>query len=539
MEAQSTGNLPQAQKRYNDAIRLDPRHAIATQNLAIVFAQSSLLNEAILTIERAILFDATRGVIFMNAALMYLESERIDEALVAARRAVELAPDEVPALVALASVLTTAGMPDQALPVYDRILAKEPKHPAAGPNSCFIQTLTNATPKDLLAARKRWHEANKAEAQTQFAASSHDLSRPLRIGYVGGDFKSHSASFIFGRVLLHHTPAVEMYLYSTLPVDPAVDAATKRYQEVAGDRWRDISAMSDEDAAKRIIEDRIDILVDLAGHTNGGRLTLFTMKPAPVQVTAWGFAHGTGCPEIDYFFADPIAVPESERGDFAEKIFDLPCLVTMDEPTAYNLKGTSIPPIRKNGYFTFGTYSRFEKLSDDCIRTFAEILRQVPDAKMEFKDGAYRRPYSIRRVMGLMPDIDPSRLLFSVATNHSDHMLSYQQADLCLDPWPHGGGVVSLEQLYMGVPVLTLYGSQPSGRNTSSVLTVMGRSEWITRSPTEYIREAVDWSFRTKELADARKTLRKELLESPVVAGYVEAVEDAYRQCWQEGFATK
>jgi tetratricopeptide (TPR) repeat protein len=156
LESQMAGNLPLAQTRYQQALRLEPRHAIATQNLAIVFAQSSLLGEAILAIERATIFDDTRGIIWMNAALMYLEAERIDEALTAARRSVEIAPDEVPSLIALAMVLATAGMPDQALPLYDKILAKEPKHPSAGPNSCFIQTLTNATPADLRNTRRRW-----------------------------------------------------------------------------------------------------------------------------------------------------------------------------------------------------------------------------------------------------------------------------------------------------------------------------------------------------------------------------------------------
>jgi protein O-GlcNAc transferase len=537
VESQVAGNLPQAQQRYLQALRLDPRHSVATQNLAIVFAQSSLLGEAILTIERATIFDDTRGIIWMNAALMYLEAERIDEALTAARRSVEIAPDEVPSLLALAMVLATAGMPDQALPLYDKILAKEPKHPTAGPNSCFVQTLTNATPADLLRTRQRWYEANKATEPVDVWDGVVRYKQPdkvLRIGYVGGDFKSHSASFIFGRVLLNHTAAVEMYLYSTLPVDPVSDAATKRYQDAVGNRWRDISARNDEDVAKLIQHDRIDILVDLAGHTNGGRLPLFTMKPAPVQVTAWGFAHGTGCPEIDYFFADPIAVPEAERKDFAEKIYDLPCIITLDPPTHYGLKAESLPPLRRNGYLTLGAYCRYEKMSDECIKTYAEILRRIPDAKLEFKDGAFRRPYSIRRILSLMPDIAPDRLLFSVATSHSDHMLAFQMCDIFLDPFPHSGGAVSLEVLFMSVPSITLYGTQPSGRSMSSILTAMGRTDWIAKTPAEYVEKVVEWSERTKELAQARKTLRNELLESPVVKGYVEAVEKAYRQCWQE-----
>ncbi len=151
---------------------------------------------------------------------------------------------------------------------------------------------------------------------------------------------------------------------------------------------------------------------------------------------------------------------------------------------------------------------------------------------MEFKDHAYRRPFSMRRIMGLMDGIAPDRLLFSLATSHPDHMLAYQQADLCLDPFPHGGGVVGLEQLYMGVPILTLYGTQPAGRSTSSVLTAIGRPDWIARTPAEYIDKAVALAEDPRELAKARLTLRDELLKSPVVVGYVDKVEAIYKDIW-------
>lgn len=532
VESQMTNQLPLAQQRYQQALRLDPRHAVATQNLAIVFAQSNLLNEALLTIERASMFDSKHGIIFTNWAFMALEADHIDEALAAAQKAVEVAPEEISSLLALAIISATAGKPKDAVLLYNKILDKDPKHPAAGPNSCFVQTLTDTTAAELLKQRNRWYIANRFEGKIAPHLNIKDPNKILKVGYVGGDFKSHSAAFIFSRILYHHTPAIEMYLYSSLQVQPGLDPKTKKFQEIAGNRWRDISALDDMQADELIRRDGIDILVDLAGHTNGGRLHIFTRKPAPIQVTAWGFAHGTGCPEIDYFFADPIAVPTAERKDFAEKIYDLPCIVTMEPPVEYNLKETSKPPIRRNGYFTFGVYARYEKMSDECILTYAEILRRIPDSKLEFKDNAYRRPYSIRRIMQLMPDIAPDRLLFSIATSHPDHMLAYQQADICLDEWPHGGGVVSLEQLYMGVPLLTLYGTQPSGRSASSVLAAMNRQDWIAKDPAEFIEKAVAMTDDPKMLATARTTLRNELLSSPVVSGYVEAVEQAYRTMW-------
>lgn len=530
LDAQMAGKLPDAQRLYQNALRLDPSHAIATQNLAIVFAQSNLLNEALLTIERASMMDGIHGVIQMNWALMALEADRIDDALKAARKGVEIAPNAQSRL-ALAMVLGTAGLPDEALPIYDAMLKEEPKHPAAGPNSCFLQTLTTATPEDLRRQRDKWYQANRYTGEVLPHQNNRSKDRPLRVGYVSGDFKRHSAAMIFGAVVSHHTPKIERYLYSCLPVDIVADAVSKGFHDLGN--WRDISALDDEKADALIRKDGIDILVDLAGHTNGGRLPLFTRKPAPIQVTAWGFAHGTGCPEIDYFFADPVSVPEEERKHYAEKIFDLPCIITYESPLEYNILGKSPLPYYHNEYITFGTYARYEKMSDGCIMTFAEILRKLPTAKLQFKDHGFRRPYSIRRVLSLMPDISKDRLLFSIATTHPEHLQTYQQADIILDPFPHTGGVVGMEQLYMGVPIVTRYGTQPSGRSTSAVLTAMGHKDWIARSNEEYVEIAVRMSQDIPMLTKIRKTLRDEFLASPVIQGYVGKVEDAYKVMWE------
>lgn len=536
MDSQVAGKLPEAEKFYRNALRINPSHALATQNFAVLYAQTGNLNEAILTIERASLFDnAKHGVIFVNWAFMALESDRIEEALSAAENGVRAAPCKETWL-ALAMILSTAGRPSEAIPYYEKILAEDPKHPQAAPNVCFVQTLTTATPADLLAKRRGWYEANAFTGEKH----KHPVGRingsvaPLRVGYVSGDFKCHSAAMIFGSVVLNHDHAkVLPFFYSTLPVDPVADPSTKAYKEAAGDRWRDISTMSDEDADNLIRKDRIDILVDLAGHTNGGRLTLFTRKPAPLQVTGWGFAHGTGCKEMDYFLADKVAVPEDERKDYVEEIFDIPSIVTY-MPPKYDLKASSQLPYFVNGYFTFGSYARYEKFNDECLEAFREILLQVPDSRLILKDHAYRRPYSVKRVLRILKDIDPNRVMFSIATDHQNHLLSYQQSDVILDPYPHSGGVVGLEQLYMGVPIITRYGTQAAGRSTSSVLTAMGRADWIARSKDEYVQKAVALTKDVRLLADTRKTLRQELLDSPVIKGYPQAVEKAYQEMWEK-----
>lgn len=544
IQAHIENRLPDAMRHYQCALRIAPANLVATHNLAILFAQQGNLNEALLTMERAALFDGTDPLIHANRALLCLEADRIDEAVEAAEHSVAICPTAPPATdpklngymagrLAFAMIASAAGRPSDGLPKYLDLLAIDPKHGAAGPNSCFCQSLMPVGPKELAEQRKAWYEANRSTAPLKPHTNDRNPDRVLRVGYVGGDFKSHSAAMMFSNVILNHDPAkVQTFLYSSLPTAPEQDGLSAKFRQAVV--FREIITASDDEAETMIRADQIDILVDLAGHTAGGRLPLFTRKPAPVQVTAWGFAHGTGVREIDAFFADPVAIPEEERQWFVERIVDLPSIITYRPPVEYNLKGESRAPFKNNDYFTFACFGRFEKLSDELLGCIAEIMRRVSDSRILFKDNAFKRPYSIRRIREFLKGVSMDRISLGLNTDHAAHLMSYQQADLFLDTWPHGAGVVSCECLYMGVPLLTRYGTQPSGRSASSVLSALGRKDWIARSREEFIDKAVGLADNPKDLAKARLTLRKELVESPVVKGYAVAVEEAYRGLWRE-----
>ncbi len=545
LEHHAAGQFPNAERYYRNALRLAPGNGVATHNLAILLAQVGNVNEALLTIERAAIFEPDEPVIHANRALMCLAADRIDEAKTAAEHGMGLLPNAptngdliaqqryVAVRIALAMIGSALGYPTVSLKAYKDILAVDPKNSMAGVNANFATSLLPMSPAECLPIRKLWADQNRYTAFRPPHENDRDPNRTLRVGYVGGDFKSHSASMMFSHVLLNHDKSkVEPYFYSSLPTSAEADDLTKKYHEAG--TWREIVNLPDDQVDAMVRADGIDILVDLAAHTGGGRLGSFVRKPAPIQVTAWGFAHGTGVPEIDVFFADPIVIPEAERKDYTERIFDLPCIVPYRPPTEYGLQATSPAPFWNNEYITFGSFSRFEKLSDECLAMFAEILNKVPNSRLHLKDHAYRRPYAIRRVLDGLPGIDKSRVLFGISTSHPEHMLAYQQVDLCLDTWPHGMGVVTMETLYMGIPLITRYGTQPAGRTAASVLTLMGRENWITQSKEEYVARVVEWANKPGGLAAARKTLRDELLNSPVVKGYREAVEKAYRELWRE-----
>ena len=543
IEAQVANKLPDAERHYRHALRLSPGHAGARQNLGVLHAQQNALADGLMAMECATLLDPALEIVWANWALMLIEAERYDEAVTIAQRGVEQKATAETRL-ALAMALTATGKAKDAAPIYSHVLAEtdgvdSQAYTLAGFNSCFVSTLASPSPEEAQAIRSRWYDRFRYTGAQSGHANERTIHRPLRVGYVSGDFKQHSAAFIFVAVVLTHDRSrILPYLYSTLPVNPAADGMTAKFHGAG--TWRDISAMTDEDTDGLVRQDAIDILVDLSGHTGGNRLVLFTRRPAPIQITGWGFAHGTGVKEMDYFFADPVALPENERACYIEQVWDLPCIVAYSPPGDYHLKGVSPLPANRSegGVITFGAFSRFEKLSDECLDTWAEILRRYPDSRLLFKDRASRRPFTIKRFREHMGEVDPHRLLFSLDTNHPDHLMAYQQADLILDSFPHTGGVASIEQLYMGVPIVTLYGRNPGERTTSAVLTAMGRHGWIAQSPDEYIDLAVGMAKDHHMLSVVRKTLREELLASPLCNGtYVRAVEEAYRAMWQRWIA--
>ena len=537
LEHHMANKFAEAEEAYNKGLRVNPNHAPIITNLAVMAAQQNNLLLAIQRLERALLFAEDNATIWHNYAIALLTVDRVDEALVAVKKSLALgekdkpAPHHAAAYCSLGMILTSLGRAAEAVEAYNVALERDPKHPMAAYNAVFARTLKNTSPAEHQAARKFWYENNRWGGVGYPHNNDKNPDRPLRVGYVGGDFKMHSAAFIFGTVILHHDSSIiEPYCYMTMPSDPKNDAVTKKFMDNA--TWRDISNKDDDVAEAMIRADKIDILIDLSGHTGGNRLILFTRKPAPVQCHAWGFAHGSGIPEIDYFLADEYSIPEAERKYFAEKIWDLPSIVGFSPPE-YGQPGTSPAPCSNSGIFTFGVFGRFEKYSPQALEAWHKILLRTPNSRMIFKDLAVQRPYAIKHIRKVMHDVDPKRILFMQNCSHNEQMLAYQGVDLVLDTFPHTGGVTALEILYMGVPIVTLYNGQVGGRTTSVALRAMGRQNWVANSIDEYVKKAVKLAEDRQTLGKARNELRDELLKSSLCnPGYVRAVETAYRKMW-------
>jgi predicted O-linked N-acetylglucosamine transferase (SPINDLY family) len=313
------------------------------------------------------------------------------------------------------------------------------------------------------------------------------------------------------------------------------DDVTERFKACAS-LWRCIGAMTDAEVAAQVRADRVDVLVDLSAHSRGNRLLAFAQKPAPVQVTAWGYATGTGLDAMDAYFADAVLVPPHEERFYAERVVHLPSFLCYTPPP------TSPPvtalPAADHGYVTFGSFNRVVKITPAVLETWARVLHAVPTARLVLKPSLQDTPATRERLVGPLArlGIDPGRVDILGTSPHYEHLESLGKIDIQLDPFPHSGAVSTLDGLLMGVPCVTVLGERVSARSAGSLLTALGLDDLVARDPDEYVEIAARLAQDTPRLVRERATLRARLLTSPMgdAHQYTRAVEEAYRTLWRD-----
>ena len=492
--------LEAAAEAYRATLALDPGHVDAQNNLGVVLQDLGDRDGALACFEQTIARNAGYQQAHTNLAHLLRERGRFDEAIQSYRRALELQPDDVQAHSGLILVLD--------------------HH-------------EGATPADRLAERRIWNERHAAAltAAARPHTNSRDAARRLRVGYVSGDFFYHSASSGFAPVLLNHDPAqVETFCYATVTKS---DAQTERFKAGAS-VWRDVTQWTDLEVAEQIRADEIDILVDLGGHSASGRLLIFAHRPAPVQLTAWGYITGTGLDAVDYLLADPVALPADAERWYSEQVIHLPSIVCY-EPAA-NLPDVAPPPILEHGRVTFGSFNRATKLSDEALDLWAQVLAAVPDAQMILKSPGLDDPENRTRILAAFAGrgVGPERVEILGQTPLIEHIAAYGRIDIQLDPFPHVGGATTFEGLMQGVPCVTLLGELIQGRLSATFLSQIGLDDLIAETPDQYIEIAARLAADPARLERERLSLRQRVLAAPVADGpaYTRAVEDVYRELW-------
>lgn len=531
---QAQGRLDEAIASYQQALLLKPDFAEAYCNLGNIFQAQGLRDEAIACFRQTLLIrpDYADGYNNLGAALQ--AQCRLDEAVACYRQALLITPDFIEAYCNLGNVLQVQGKLDEAVASYRQALLIKPNYHEAHSNLIFtMDQMVGNDIATLQSERRRW-SGRYADGLYGVPVFSNAPvpERRLRIGYVSADFRHHSASGVFGTMLTCFDPAAfDIFAYSNSVIE---DEHTRFFQKSVT-CWRKISGLTDADAAELIRKDEIDILVDLSGYTAGNRLLVFARKPAPIQITAWGYIGGTGMKAMDVFFADSVVVPPEEKPLYAEEVRYLPNVISAYFSNPF--PGINDLPA-KGRELTFGSFNRLCKISAEAYQVWARVLQAIPGSRMLLKTVELDSPGTRALVLERFSHagIDPARIALYGNTTWAEHMAAFNQIDLSLDPFPHGGGVTTLEGLMMGVPVVTLRWPTIPGRLSASILTTLGLTDWIAESPEQYVEIAVEKAQNLTALAELRQQLRPHFMASIIgdTAAYARVVEQEYRKLWRE-----
>ncbi len=532
------------QARHDDAIdagrralAIDPRLVDAHYNLGNALTAAGRFDEAVPCFRDAlaIRFDVPQAHNNLGNALR--ECGRLVDAEGAYRQALFFRPDYAHARSNLALALEDMGRADDALVEHRRAVATASNDAAIHSN--LILSLHHQPDVDaeaILQECRRWNARHAEPLRAAANLPSRDRSpdRVLRIGYVSPDLRRHPvANFLLPLLEAHDRRRVHVTCYAT---GTKADDVTARLR-AASDAWV-LLAGPDPVAAERIRDDRIDLLVDLSGHTGGHRLRLFALRPAPVQVTALGHPGTTGVDAIDARWTDDRVDPHGLEPAASERPMRVAsgawCFAPLEDgPEPGEL------PARSRGHVTFGSFNAVKRIGGPTLDLWLRLLRDLPASRMLLKSRSFRDPEVVRRFRDVFAGggIASSRIdLLPDEPSAFDHLRTYDRVDIALDPFPHHGTTTTCEALWMGVPVITLAGRTHASRVGASLLAAVGLSSLVAGTPAEYVGHAARLAGDLDSLAAMRAGLRERMRSSPLMdaARFARGVEAAYRALWHD-----
>jgi predicted O-linked N-acetylglucosamine transferase (SPINDLY family) len=523
---------------FERAIQLRPTYASAFNNLGNALSQLERFAEAERAFRRSLELNPNDHSTWSNLGFMLGSNGRLDEAVALCTRAIQIKPDFVAGYMNLGTAYHQQGKLDEGNNAYRRGAAIDPNHARLHENllGAFTQT-TRWTPAEMLDAHMTW--ARKFATPPKPLpppANDRNPDRKLRIGYVSPDFRTHSVAYFIEPILEQHDrSAFEITLYAHVE---SPDHVTERLKKKC-DRWRDVVSLSEEQLAQTIRNDRIDVLVDLAGHTQGNRLIAFGYKPAPVQMTYLGYALTTGIEAIDYRLTDDVTDPPGmTESHYSEKLIRLPAPFLCYRPPE-NSPPPVDPPVLSKGYITFGSFNRAPKAGPETIPLWAKLLAAVPNARLMLKSRGFGDEGSRRRILDGFAGcgIDPRRIdLVEANQKLPEHLAMYGQVDIAVDTFPYHGTTTTCEALWMGVPVVSLIGRTHVSRVGLSLLQAVELGELAGETPDAYIKLATDLANDSDRLTRLRRETRQRLVASPLCDAkrLTKAIEGAIRDSFAE-----
>ena len=558
--SEQQGDGDDAKRQYFATLKHNPRHFPACENIARLMVQTGEESQVLPFLQARVQECPDSKELRLLLAHLFLNRGAFEGALEQLTTVVQQGFDDAPIYMVLASTLCSLGREPEAAPYFERALALDESvayqvnlqrglfhlhHSDTGSGvqrgieflekAIELQPLNGTGYSALLLAMT--HSAKTmqrsyrdmaerfGEAFAYFKPALEPIlkplttpqgTRPLRVGFVAGEFRNHPVWFFLGEILTQfdktriHTTAFSNNRFN--------DALTFEFQK-RFDAWNDIVNLDDEAVCNLVKNQQIDVLIDLAGHSGDRRLSVFAAKPAPVQVEWLGYFASTGLQTMDYILADRYCVPENGSEWFSEKVFYMPATrLCMGIPRPARPIAVAPPPCVAKGYVTFASFQQIIKLQPPVLQTWAKILAAMPTARLLLQTSALHVQAEREKLAARLTaaGIDLARVDMRGHMHWEDYLESHAEVDICLDTFPYTGGTTTAFALWMGVPTVTLRGDTMLSLQGVSMLSCAGLTDWIADDVAAYVALAVRHASQPQALAALRERLRTTVEQSPL-----------------------
>ncbi|TAK99227.1 MAG: tetratricopeptide repeat protein [Rhodospirillaceae bacterium] len=523
-----------------NAIARDPNYDDALVNLGIAHYMLGHADQAIAAYKRVIARNPDSSFAHYSLGVSYLEDQRLAEAEVEITRALELDPKNALARNTLGVLLLDQHRVADACAA---MRAAADVNTSSAPT--FYSNYAFASLYDPALSNSQILEIHK-EFGRRYATADVDRTKPhrndrspdrkLRLAYLSSDFRAHSVAYFFESLLEKHDRSqFEILLYSDTTRKDAVTDAMR----AGADRWVETGGLVTDVFARQLVTDKIDILVNLGGHTSGNRLPACAVKPAPVQIEYLGYPETSGVPAMQYRISDQQADPAGVAEPWCtEELVRMPHCFHCYRPHG-RAPDVAPPPFLVNGFITYTSFNVLPKVTDRVIAVWAEILRAVPNARFLLKCKQLRDVRIQQLIRDKFADegVDPGRIdMTAFVPSIQAHLNTYAKADLGLDPFPYNGTTTTCEAMWMGVPVLTIRGDNHRGRVGYSLLHAVGLDhDFVVDGVEAYVSRAIALGRDPSPLIAVRSGLRARMAASPLCdeVGFTKELEATYRRLWR------
>ena len=526
------GDAVAAEAQARQALQVSPAWPPAMNTLGLALRSQGRNDEAIAAFRATLQAEPGHAHAHRHLARLLHQRAALGEAVEHYRQALARIDCDADQWNELGVALTDAGRLAEARTAYREALARRPDYHQVESNLLInLHYDPGVDPQAMFEAHRAWARRHASELQP--LATTKPGARPakLRVGFLSPAFTSGPTAAFVRPLLANLDP--ERFEAIAFNVG-RVDAVSSQLQGLTS-QWHDLWDASDAAVARRIVEERIDVLVDLAGHTPGGRPLALARKPAPVIATWLDYFDTTGLDAVDYLIGDPVSTPPGSTQRFSERVVTLePARLCFDPPA--HAPPVSPPPMLRNGFITFGSFNRHSKVAAPVIALWSQILRSTPRSRLLAKNAALTDPATRELLLTQFAahGIGRDRIELRGPSDHARMLAEYADMDIALDTFPYNGGLTTCEALWMGVPVVTLLGNAMISRQSAALLTAAGLPELVACDADGLVRVASALAANPSRLEALRAAMRNRIAASPLVDGarFARQFETALEAMW-------